>query len=394
MIIINKVLCFFFILIYSLSSYETINEEVLISSPQEEYFRYRNELSFNFNGFNQEQISFIDIHNKLRELERNFTNEYIGKIDYLSGILGINEDLEKSMKRKNIAVFGVTLLYNNNNDIRKVSFIESKKAFISGERLPFFNRRGGREVISFLPNNNTFLSSLEESTNNYNSEDIEKYINEDLFKGFFIGKQNERKKYYGIFGKENNILPSYVPIASKIDDFFDNNGRFSRQGEGWAASLVDSEQSLRIYFQEKFRNILEEILSEKPSNLPSPSEEVLGVMLHIHSRMDVCELCNASLVQMMHVCNRYYKQGGVIDGYRSFLNDQFCNEFHKNNIQMSPQFRFRVTVSSREPYVKFARVFRRNWCGRDDRQIQPLQSIEHINFDGEDYIVAHAYQNN
>ena len=391
---INKIIFCFFISICYLSATEDrkwlIDEKKLI--PKEECFRYRDKLQFKFPG--EVSIDFDSVHDNLKNFETQCSDSYYKKIDNACFRLGTDD--KNNNKNKNLAVFSVSILLQNNDQVRSAVFQENK-LFISGEKQPFIinnNVKGNnKQVIDFVEVDNKIVKvfSLENSIPNHYqnpnkirgyqdySKDRKKYLNEDLYIGFGI-----RDRYYpGFFGNQTHLPPSYIPIAFTINNAL-NAGNFSDQfynkgcDSGWCGSLVDSEQSLRIYFQENCEGILDKL---KELSKPNLQEKVLGIVLHIHSHMDVCGLCNATLVQMMNMCNNHTYE------HRSLLFEKFYNAFDNT---LSKDFRFRITITSKEPYIKLVKngLSRRNWCGGKLN----LNSLDgQVDFIKDDYIIHKTY---
>lgn len=388
--------------------YGYVDEKILIN-PKEEYLRYCNNLNFSFS------INFDNVHNDLMNFEKTCTEAYLKKITEIQDRLGIKEEMKGN--NKNISVFGVSILIKEKNgNVKKETSLTSlegdKFLFISGQRRPFFinnNVKGNNcDTISYLEfdsKSGVHVNSLEESIpyefqlkifkeekskKNQNKKDHiiwsksrKEYLKQDLCNGFTI--------YNGIFKKENFYVPIHLTINNILNNQTDDDEKFSNQLSGWCGSLVDSEQSIRIYFQENCKKILKSLFD---NSCTGPFDKILGIVLHVHSRMDVCELCNASLVQMMTVCNDHYIDiQKTTSSFPSYLFDQFLSVF--NIEKLDPNFRFRITASSREPYMKNALLSRRNWCGQgvvvNKSNIINVFDNEVIDFINANYIAHKAF---
>lgn len=384
---VNKVLFFLFSIICHIIA---IEERTLIQ-PEEEYFRYRENLHFRFSPHNP--LSFDETHNRLRIFEKNCTHNYREQINEQCNILNVSDSLKISLKRKNLAVFSVSIILQDGDLAPTILSTDTiPKVFISGNTCPFIPCEVINKSVHINKVNNCDVISLQEATNRYSPESREIFMRKNLRDGFHGGLRS----YKGIFDITYQP-PMYRSISLIFQDIFGKApcypivGRFSDQWDGWHSSLVDSEQSLRIYFQNKCKEILNDLLRK---TILTPNTIALGVVLHVHSRMDVCKLCNASLVQMMSVCNHHFIDriiNRINDGDRSYLFDNFYDVFHENKIQFSRNFRFRITVSSRKEYSKLtniSRVSRRNWCGIDLHSFTLNQSMDFIN---SNYIFHKAY---
>jgi hypothetical protein len=376
-------------------------KEKFLLDQKEEGFRYRDNLSFKFKlGADETIVDFEHVHSSLNAFEKRCTEEYLEKIEILNSKLP-EKAAPLEWQHKNLAIFSVSLLFHMNDDIHQVNLSPcnldnipnnsshiinplTQRVFISGETLPFRDILPLAELKRIYNLGGFDLYSLAEATrytapNAYNER--KKYIYEDLFKGF-----NLNKKYYnGLFDREidGGDWQEYgISIVNKLQEINQNfrRSRISDQLEGtWGASLVDSEQSLRIYFQDNICEMLRECRRQiDPEVFLLP---IVGIVLHVHSRMDMCEVCSASLCGLMQHCNYHWKQpNNTIREGQSYLLEQI--KLALQGCKLDSNFRFRITVSSRETYVKSASVSRRNWAGIDQFSLTSppdRQSLDFVN---------------
>lgn len=228
-------------------------------------------------------------------------------------------------------------------------------------------------------------------------------------------------------------------ISQQISKRADSFGALF-QNVGWGASLFDSEQAIRMYFQSNIGNLITEALTayskitpekeplQKLSKDDKESAEmdkrtslahkksgeegkgekkefrsIVGLFLHIHSEMDMCAVCTASLDAFMRSFNQHFLRGEgkdhKIEGRSNCLLHRLTNSLsqynskagHRNpEVLLDPNFRFRVTTSSRDPYVKqiSLTLSRRNWAGRDILSLK-RPAEEALDFHNDESYCAH-----
>lgn len=362
----------------------------------EEGFRHRNNLSFKmpFNVQGKEQIiDFSDAHELLKQFESGCQTSYLQKIEELEKNVSpaykkahYGEGL-KSWKDKNIAVFSMSLLVKNGSDFSCVTLSpitpkqelpdsniqkkfllsrETRKVFISGDSLPYCSGlpKPQQKLSSLSANAFDFpLYALEQATG---IEDIrpEKgkqvikaseradYLDKDLC----IGRIDKTKFYGGLFQGERDWQRV---IGQRIKDKFSrierHREKITDQWDGWGASLVDSEQSLRIFFQKNIQQLVDVAITHIQSMYNQkaqqkytsgdegkiedheiegqPKAEILGLFLHIHSRMDMCEVCSASTYGFMRSFNDYLSVGKA-GGYQLPLSSSASQKRSSHNYML------------------------------------------------------------
>lgn len=368
-------------------------EEKELLSQKEEYFRYRDTLKFQLpsEGVNGVEgglssslpkenfvIDCMPIHKTLYELESQCSDVYINNVKTLIKSCPKLEENLNVWQQKNLAVFGTTLIVKVKDKYKTFSATPigvkeadklTQKVFISGSRLPYIKANphlNDRPIecgnMLQVKSGNYPLLSMSEAVKGIGS--VENYIDTDLRQGFneFGGVfQQDSKRHGASSWKDRGIsicehLKKITPLNTgyKIGDQFTGT---------WGGSLVDSEQAIRIYFQENIEEIIKKIINSFAPEEKANSR-IMGIVLHIHSKMDVCEICTASLLGFMENCNEHYSASGrQIAGKRSYVLENILKGI--SSLKMSGDFRMRITVSSREPYLKWVKVARRNWSGLD-----------------------------
>lgn len=392
----------FLILAYSLHAQEdpiSFYEE-RIRKPKEENFLYVSDLNFKVSK-NSSDINFNEIHNNLKDFEKKCTEVYKKEVEKICLRLNIST---KENINKNISVFAVSiLLKDKDGNIRKVTSTYDELLFISGIKNPTFKRDDlpSSEIINYLKIDDKEIEvrSLKKSYEGFYKRNSRNYIS---YKEYF---QNDLctgwdDKYNGIFSQQENgdmfIHKTITDVLNEGDISIQFKKIRFKNENNWCGSLVDSEQSIRIYFQEHCKDILTKLIQD---SFLKPREIVSGIILHIHSHLDICELCNASLIQMMNVCNKHHKdKERQLLLSKSYLLEQFNNIDVQGYppLKIDKNFRFRIMASSRQPYKRYASLWlsRRNWCGKgniEEKQDLNFNNIQPIDYINNDYIFHKIY---
>lgn len=425
-------------------------EEGELLTQKEEGFRYRDNLTFSING---RILDFSEIHESLHFFERECSRLYLEKVDQLkSKVNSFGEDPEEidKWKEKNIATFGMSLLIQDKEGVKCVTLspapftidgVHKKNPlnvskivgnldykhpiFISGYRLPFYsykksdNRKYHEEINEInLFSGRVFIYSLEESINNSSKKsNSDKYRVDYLIQDLYRGYSDAGKNYSGIFSEYQGdwaqqeigrTVRNALRDICATTSFEDKKRKITAPwNKTWGASLVDSEQSLRVYFQNNIKKLViqakktylddeeKSVQQDKPDNpqkgkKPNPPKKILGLVLHVHSRMDLCEVCTASLYYFMRSCNEHSSsKDDKINGKNNYLWNNLRESLEGDSLfRPDRNFRFRITVSCGEPYVKTASVSRRNWAGKDGVSLQNM-AMENLNFHDDDIYFAH-----
>ena len=398
---------------------------------KEEGFRYRDNLSFviQLPKKKSKTIDFGYIHDTLRDFEKKSTDDI---------------SAYPAFSKKNIATFGMSLLFKKGEDVKLITlspasigrsaeidevFVNTdsvRKIFISGYECPLPNASKLRPYTFALKEATAPVHVLD-----FLKSDLHKRVGD---KGVF---DDNIKTYNSVFFKDmgdwTNVgerirnklqrvervgeVPHSHPDRKKESIKRQKEEISSQFEDGWEASLVDAEQSLRVYFQKNIQNLVQESIdnitptlfgagsvssSSKTSGKIDKGQkkenvQAFGLFLHVHSRMDVCAACSASLYGLMRGCNSHFSAPGYrINGNYNYLLNKLYDVLEKNKVRFSGNFRFRITVSSREPYVKcpVVSISRRNWSGIDDISLRAHGMLsEGLEFLNNDLYCAHkAYQ--
>ncbi|MDP3372437.1 MAG: hypothetical protein Q8S21_06095 [Candidatus Paracaedibacteraceae bacterium] len=320
-----KYLCFFFVALLFQSDSAPIHQP-------EEGFRWRQNLGLHYQG---QKIIDLDCE--------DVVTEHQGMSDFENII---SHTLTKTEIDRNVALVRISVIFQD----ASTGILHRISDWIKWQGI---NEGISNQLAVFISGTGPFLSAERKS---FLEGELEGQIHEitarELNQGISFDLQAELKQLFNAGLKQNLDESERIEKLREInahDSQFHVNYHHSEQ---WVLNyLAGVHSDGKMTLMKAVDNL---ISTNRANGNFKEGAKILSVILHIHSKNDVCERCTQTISRIMAECNF------LISGLKMYIQSAY-----NNNATISPTFL--TLTSSRVNYKK-----RRDLHGHDDSSNDPI----------------------